>query len=208
MTESIVYFLRALSGGPVKIGVTRNLEARLNQFATGRHEPLECIRRIPGRFALERYFHDLFSEHHISGEWFEYHPDMMIALPDEMPEEIQGPDREAHLWDNETYAELVAGALRRAMGNLRYTEMQVAKKIGCSARTVENWLNGKGSPRGDQLLNLIAHFPQVAAAVLQPPMRQNLATLRRAMGMLEVAERELTKSLEELAAQDPAGAPQ
>jgi hypothetical protein len=78
-----VYFVRQISGeGPVKIGHTSLLEARLFALQTYAPYPLEIAAHLPGGSPLERRFHNLFRDQHSHREWF--HPsselDRIIAL--------------------------------------------------------------------------------------------------------------------------------
>lgn len=86
-----VYFIRAKTGGPVKIGTARDARERLRQLQGAHHEELAIIRQIPGGQAVEAWFHLKFATHRIRGEWFRFAPEMLTldyhlpAAPDRRP---------------------------------------------------------------------------------------------------------------------------
>jgi hypothetical protein len=63
-----VYF--ASNASRIKVGIARNVQARLR--AIGRHlpEPIELLGSVPGSFELERAIHRRLGEHRINHEWF------------------------------------------------------------------------------------------------------------------------------------------
>ena len=70
-----VYFIRAGSNGPIKIGVAENVESRMETLQTGNHMELQIVAKIKctGRKAAyrrEATFHREFSYKRIRGEWF------------------------------------------------------------------------------------------------------------------------------------------
>jgi hypothetical protein len=61
--------------GPVKVGITTNLIARLRSMQTGCPFKLQLLYAMPAENrdnALwhERIFHDVYAEHRLEGEWF------------------------------------------------------------------------------------------------------------------------------------------
>ena len=71
----------------VKIGISNNVEDRLKGVQTGNPGKVHLIKSFKaGKEALkhEKYFHDLYSKNHISGEWYEFKNDTFedIVLPD------------------------------------------------------------------------------------------------------------------------------
>ncbi|WP_181008286.1 integrase arm-type DNA-binding domain-containing protein [Sphingomonas montanisoli] len=71
-----VYFVRQASG-LIKIGVTRNLPARLAQLQLGGDRPLELMGVLSGGFATEGMLHRLFAESAVGGEWFTPSPRLL-----------------------------------------------------------------------------------------------------------------------------------
>jgi hypothetical protein len=63
-----VYFMGC--GDAVKIGVTIDLEQRLDSIRACNPSPIEALLLFPGNAAQEWYYHGRFREHLIHGEWF------------------------------------------------------------------------------------------------------------------------------------------
>jgi hypothetical protein len=70
--------------GPVKVGITGQLSARLAQVQTGNPYPLELAiylpmpdRSVAGLF--EGGFHQVMAAHRMKGEWFDLTPPLALA---------------------------------------------------------------------------------------------------------------------------------
>lgn len=75
---SSVYFIQADRGGPIKIGVAKDVEARLRDLQVGNPFELRVVGQIPNAGqALERRLHSLLERHRIRGEWFWPHPEVL-----------------------------------------------------------------------------------------------------------------------------------
>jgi hypothetical protein len=79
---SYVYFIRALGGLGVKIGVTTNVTKRLKALRIASPNRLELLGYILGDVEMERVLHIRFDEHRLRGEWFAEHviPDVIELL--------------------------------------------------------------------------------------------------------------------------------
>jgi hypothetical protein len=72
--DTIMFVYVIECGGFSKIGISKNVEARLKQFREG--NPFPCTiaikRRVltSGAIYAERYLHDVFSDKRMHGEWF------------------------------------------------------------------------------------------------------------------------------------------
>lgn len=77
-----VYFIRAGEDGPVKIGTAIDVAQRIAELQIAHYVELILVRTIPGNRAHERALHDRFEHLHIRGEWFHFHPDMLLAVPE------------------------------------------------------------------------------------------------------------------------------
>lgn len=75
---SYVYCIRAATGH-VKVGISRNPDARLRQLQTGHPEALTMVWSEPVATkragSVERAIHQALSEKHLRGEWFTVTPD-------------------------------------------------------------------------------------------------------------------------------------
>jgi hypothetical protein len=65
----VVYFVRGVRSGLIKIGFTTNLKNRLSGLRTGAGE-IELLATIPGDRLIERAMHHRFSALRQFGEWF------------------------------------------------------------------------------------------------------------------------------------------
>lgn len=85
-----VYFIR--SGQSVKIGFSRDVKKRLQQLKTGAAHKVSILAAVPGTMDTEAYFHRMFAEYRMSGEWFRYEGELkrFAAL---MPARSETPDR-------------------------------------------------------------------------------------------------------------------
>jgi transcriptional regulator with XRE-family HTH domain len=70
------------------------------------------------------------------------------------------------------YPALVSAYLRQHYGMMRGAEKVLARLVGCSPRTVENWLRGESAPSGEALLSLMAECDGLADAVLAEVARR------------------------------------
>lgn len=70
--KGIIYFCRAASGGPVKIGYAGDAEKRLRALQTSHHSELTLLNAIEGSHADEQALHKRFAKYRLKGEWFKY----------------------------------------------------------------------------------------------------------------------------------------
>lgn len=66
----VVYFVQAGEGGPVKIGVSGDVEARVRSLQVAHAAELKVIGTRPGTARDEARLHAELAEHRIRGEWF------------------------------------------------------------------------------------------------------------------------------------------
>ncbi len=89
----MIYFAQAGAGGPVKIGWSRTVEARMNTIQPLQPYKLEIIRLLDGPPWVERWLHQQFSSVRLTGEWFTFQPEMLtIVSPLEKPV-LRKPDQ-------------------------------------------------------------------------------------------------------------------
>lgn len=78
--SSTVYFVQAIDGGPIKIGVTADLATRLRDLQIGSPQLLRLIASVPGDQRLETALHRHLSTHRLHGEWFADVPVVRAAI--------------------------------------------------------------------------------------------------------------------------------
>jgi hypothetical protein len=74
-----VYFVRAGDNGPIKIGFSRNVNARIASLQTAHPERLKLLAVRRGHRDSERDFHARFAHLRLEGEWFLPEPELLSA---------------------------------------------------------------------------------------------------------------------------------
>lgn len=85
-----VYFVRAGSDGPVKIGFTANVEKRISELQTGCPHKLVLLRSVERDDAREHEseLHEKLAHLRIdNSEWFRWHPDLQATIEDTVPKQ-------------------------------------------------------------------------------------------------------------------------
>lgn len=78
--EPCVYFVREGDDGPIKIGHTNNIRARLGNMRASNYRRLSLLVMVPGTRSDERLLHKRFAAHRIGGEWFEPVPELLSCI--------------------------------------------------------------------------------------------------------------------------------
>lgn len=83
-----VYFIQAVDGGLIKIGVAQDPESRLLEFQVGCPVELRIVALTEGGRELEKRLHQRFQGYRKHGEWFEPCEELLslIAAIEEMEE--------------------------------------------------------------------------------------------------------------------------
>ncbi len=69
--KGMIYFIQTVEGGPIKIGVTTQLQARLSALATAHSKDLRVLGVLDGERSVEKELHERFSHLRVKNEWFE-----------------------------------------------------------------------------------------------------------------------------------------
>lgn len=85
-----VYFIRSFDR--VKIGFTADLTKRFKQLKTGASNPIRILAVVPGTQDTEAYFHSMFADYRVNGEWFRYEGDLK-RFTGVMPARLFTPER-------------------------------------------------------------------------------------------------------------------
>lgn len=78
--SSVVYFIQAISGGPIKIGYTKSISQRLAATQTHSAERMIVIASFPGGAAEEGALHWKLKAHRVNGEWYSPAPEVMAEI--------------------------------------------------------------------------------------------------------------------------------
>lgn len=89
--ETYVYFAIDETQDAVKIGFSRDPNARLNDLQVGNSNKLEMFGAVKAGFSVEGDLHRQFSSHHLRGEWFHKDPVLEWLRTQTVFEFLPGP---------------------------------------------------------------------------------------------------------------------
>ena len=75
-----VYFVRCTHGGPIRIGTTFKLEARMKDYRMHCPYPVEMIACTQGSYHEERMLHRIFADSRAHDSWYEETPELMNLI--------------------------------------------------------------------------------------------------------------------------------
>jgi len=78
--KGFIYFIQGECGGPIKIGYTTDLKARLKTLQTGYPDRLELLFAFPGNPEDEKKTHERYGEYRLQGEWFRPTPELLKSI--------------------------------------------------------------------------------------------------------------------------------
>lgn len=73
----MIYFAQHGTDGPIKIGLTDDLELRLSSLQTSSPVEIRLLATQEGDWSLERFLHQRFARLKVRGEWFHPEPDLL-----------------------------------------------------------------------------------------------------------------------------------
>ncbi len=73
----IIYFVQGESGGPIKIGYTKNIEKRLTLLQSGYPDRLILLASMAGTEENEEAIHIELQQYRLRGEWFSPHENVL-----------------------------------------------------------------------------------------------------------------------------------
>jgi excisionase family DNA binding protein len=79
-TTGWVYFIQATVGGPIKIGLSQDVDLRLASLQLSSPFPLRLLATVPGGRRREYELHRQFAKHRLHGEWFSDAAPGLLAL--------------------------------------------------------------------------------------------------------------------------------
>lgn len=75
-----IYFVQELEGGPVKIGLAADIDARMRALRCGNWRELRVLAYVIGPSGLEKWLHRRLAHQCVAGEWFEPSDDLFRLL--------------------------------------------------------------------------------------------------------------------------------
>jgi DNA-binding XRE family transcriptional regulator len=162
-----VYFVQVGDAGPVKIGTTADVRARVQFLQCGSPEPLRLLGVVDGDLFEERRLHRLLAAYRLRGEWFRPEPAVLDAAEAGrdagaaigLPCPVQGGG--ASPSDTDTFAVTLCArtkALRERAGLL---QREIADLLGVP---LENWKKyERRSPLPHHLVSAFCDLCRVSA---------------------------------------------
>jgi hypothetical protein len=89
---SLVYFIQARHGGPIKVGIATNPRRRLRELQTAHAHELVIRRMTPGGLDLEQKIHKQFAHLRLRGEWFTSAQELMEFI-ETLPVVLESPEQ-------------------------------------------------------------------------------------------------------------------
>ena len=86
----MIYFIESGKGGPIKIGVTWNIQLRLDELQVGNPCKLNLLWIYNGRQFTELELHAKFKSDRIRGEWYN-RTEAILSLKDKYPNDCFQP---------------------------------------------------------------------------------------------------------------------
>ena len=76
-----VYFVQALDGGPIKVGVAKDVQRRIKELQCACPVPLRLLGIVEkGGLRKERELHQRFAASRLHGEWFEESHEILACI--------------------------------------------------------------------------------------------------------------------------------
>lgn len=140
-----VYFLQS-SDGPIKIGLTWNVNKRVDQIQISTPAELRILGVIPGEMALESEIHKKFEHLKIKGEWFKPGQDLLDFIANNV-QDIPNLEKAS-----DECSDLIAMADKLSETLPDEEELltieQASYLLGVSQQTLRNWeKQGKINPQ-------------------------------------------------------------
>jgi hypothetical protein len=191
MMESRVYFIQAQSGGPIKIGISRDVCERLGSLQTSHPEKLVLLAHRPGGPDVEAHLHRQLTRYRLKGEWFEdcdavrAEIEMALKHPQTLEDEFPPSRRRDKSGpDYRFMVETFKMALNLHFSGVPSRARLIGSLAGVSSRTAELWLQGK-------------NFPHTANALQFARNHQGMKVWFMALGAAQGMAMDLGVSLEE-----------
>jgi hypothetical protein len=80
LRKGVVYFIQAGGQGPIKIGWSSDLQARIAQLQTANATKLSVLLAMPGTFEDEARLHARFAYLRLEAEWFQDSPEILSYI--------------------------------------------------------------------------------------------------------------------------------
>lgn len=154
---SVVYFVQAGAGGPIKIGVASNMSQRLCALQTGSPDLLSLLATLPGTTKDEMRLHRLLRSFRHRGEWFRPAPEVLAAVEaardGRFPEECTS-ERVGHF----SHIKNIVGLFRATMASRGQSPSAFALACGLHRNTLLGFESDDWNPSLKTLLAIEAQL--------------------------------------------------
>lgn len=119
----MIYFIQAVSGGPIKIGYAADPEKRIAEIQRMSPIELRTLKVIEGDLRQEKGLHKHFAKFRLHGEWFNLNEgmlDIVIPLPEKTSEKKQPP--------------------RIIIDRAGFTVKEISEALQFNERTIRHWI--------------------------------------------------------------------
>jgi hypothetical protein len=182
MNEKRVYFIQAKSGGPIKIGVTTDIQDRRKALQSSHPEELVVLAHRPGDEVSEMALHRKLTRYRLKGEWFEDCAEVRVevaaALEHPQVEPSRAPARAVvgrKGPDHDFMLETFVFALKTEFDSKPNRHREIGHLSGVSSRTAELWLQGKSMPHTANLIQFARNNRAMRAWFMAIGAAQSLA---------------------------------
>lgn len=151
------YLVRAGQTGRVKIGFSKNIQARMLHLQCSNPEHMHVLRSWDGGRKTEKWLQQHFAHAHVVREWFTFDPAMLTVEPPRSVEEIQA-----------TKPPKVLTRIEKIVSYFG-SQTALARAIGVGQASVFDWIQSDRIP-STRIMVIVA-----AAAELDPPVELRLS---------------------------------
>lgn len=92
-----IYFVQAVDGGPIKIGIAAEPERRVHEMQACCPVKLVILATRSGTYFEEQSLHDRLDKHRLHGEWFEDCDEVRAAVKNSEAYEDDAPEKPIRL---------------------------------------------------------------------------------------------------------------
>ena len=131
-----IYF--ASIPGEIKVGISRNVSARLRQLAAEVDEPIELLGIIEGDLEREQSIHKALAPYRTKGEWYQDCPDTRATIQ--------------NCFNNFGVRSITLARKENPFGKVckalwpHKTAEELAARVGCAVRTAAYEISGEREP--------------------------------------------------------------
>ena len=166
--NSIVYFIRCIDSGLIKIGYTTDINGRKASLNHASPAGVSLIASAPGGSNAEASLHRKFEHLKVRGEWFRPRPELLDYIANvraggslELDDAVSADAEFASTYRDESgeFRDRMAAAIKLRLHPFTHiTQKALAQGIGVTRNSVNNWVNAKSEPTAYLVSRIDAYF--------------------------------------------------